>query len=457
MSDLGIGRIIAAMQAGQQAALQRQAARQRAQQLLTEEEERKQRIEEGSLRLKRDKIDSQLAAREGSYLQNILGAGERAIEEAPQLPGIAEAEGPGPAVGPPAALGLPLPVTLPAVPEAGLLEQTMSPVGEVMRLRRKAGEEAAAKQAAELGTFEQKEKIKARYASPAEDLGTFEEKEKIRAKYRPRPSTPAVPGTGAGANWKLKGEAFFESLPPQDQEIIGGLIDYTLDPAKTSSMRGNQRQQVIAAAKRADPGFDMSAYPRRAALRQDFATGKTSKSLDSLNQLSGHLSQLSESFEAEQTGNIQALNAFVNAVATATGDPRVTNATTARTAVAEEVATLMRGGVGTEGATKAWQTNFSPNASPAQQRGAIGTMRHLVGSRLGSLRQRWKTTMGSVRGFDTLLTPEATTLFGGGVEPATGRAGATGGLPSPKSKAEYDALPAGSQYIDPTGQARTKR
>jgi hypothetical protein len=31
-----------------------------------------------------------------------------------------------------------------------------------------------------------------------------------------------------------------------------------------------------------------------------------------------------------------------------------------------------------------------------------------------------------------------------------------GGLPSPKSKEEYDALPPG-QYIDPTGQIRTKR
>ncbi len=186
--DAGIGALIAAMQAGQQAAAQRQAARARAQQLIADEEESKLRLERMRLDMGNERLASKLRAREASYAQNILAVGERAIEEQPQVVGAALGEGPeGPPEGPPAALGLPLPVTMPAIPEAGLLEQTISPAMEAFRLRRQAAEEASGKRAEELGTYEEKEKIRARYAAAPKVEETPEQRTaRIREDVRAR-------------------------------------------------------------------------------------------------------------------------------------------------------------------------------------------------------------------------------------------------------------------------------
>lgn len=56
----------------------------------------------------------------------------------------------------------------------------------------------------------------------------------------------------------------------------------------------------------------------------------------------------------------------------------------------------------------------------------------------------------------TPVAPQATPAMPKEPERPTRREASKGDMPEPKSKAEYDALPSGTRYIDPTGKVRTK-
>lgn len=275
-----------------------------------------------------------------------------------------------------------------------------------------------------------------------------------------------APGTAGGtsaivpllqaANWKLKGQEFLQSLDPMAQDLIGGLLDGSLGAEKATSLRSGERALVTAAVRHVDPTWSMATFNARAQTLKDFTSGTgVANSLTSLNQLADHLKVLKDSFAAEQNGDMPGVNRFVNWVKTSLGHPEVTNAQTARTAVGEEVARLMRGGVGTEGEAKEWEQNFNVAGSPEQQFGAIATAQKLVRGRFGALKQRWHAAMKTDKGFEDFLEPAAQEMFGasGGGTAAPG-APAGGSAKDPARPIKYQGKLVPFSQLPPEMQAR---
>ncbi len=232
----------------------------------------------------------------------------------------------------------------------------------------------------------------------------------------PVPKTPKEPKPtllGADVNWALRGDEFYNTLSPEGQELIGGMVDYTIDPARVLSLRGDSRAQAIAAARRVNKDFDMSVYPQAFATKIEYIRGATQKRIASLNQLADHLGVLTDAANALSNSDLKRVNVFVNWARDQFGDPTITDYQTASTAVAEEVGRLMRGGVGSDAQVKAWEKNFGQNASLDQQLSAIKTTARIVKGALGGIRRGWIAGTKSEKGWDDFLEPSAKALFGG--------------------------------------------
>jgi hypothetical protein len=229
------------------------------------------------------------------------------------------------------------------------------------------------------------------------------------------------------------------NVPQQIKDMIKGIGNYTLDPTKIASIRGNAREMLISAVQQAYPDFDMTNYGVRQQTRKAFTTGPQGQTITANRTAIHHLGQLWDDVNALGNGNWTPLNAIRNEAKTLTGNPAVTNVNTDMQAVATEVAKALRGaGAMSEGEISDWQKNFSPNASPAQMQQAIQRAIRLLGARNEMLSQAYQSGMG--KQMPTFLNDEDVAVLNKmGVSPADfdpnyvkdSNGGVSGGGPKP--------------------------
>lgn len=202
--------------------------------------------------------------------------------------------------------------------------------------------------------------------------------------------------------------ALLQSLPPGTAELVKGIANYQLDPTKVTSLRGNQRQQLISLVSQYDPTFDMTQYPARAALRKSFTSGQYSQALNSANTLIGHLDSLSAAADELHNASFTPWNSMSNALKTVTGDPATTNFKTIADAAGNELAKVFKGTGATDmHSIEEWRSNLNADSSPEQIKGAIRTaIGDLLKSRLDTLQTQYKSAMGHPMDFN-FLTPHA--------------------------------------------------
>jgi hypothetical protein len=215
---------------------------------------------------------------------------------------------------------------------------------------------------------------------------------------------PNDPATGVGdtdpnnAPVLAPGEVdkdYLAKLPPETQGLIKGLTDYTLDATKISSVRGDARQKLVAAAKRYDPSFDMTQFAARQKMRSSVAGGPIGQNLQALNTVIGHIGDLTDKGEKLSNTSYPLWNTVKNAWGSnVMGDPGPTNFEESRQAVASEMAKVFRGaGSMSEKEIGDWKDTLSSAQSPAQMKGAIQTALHLLSSRLDAVKSQYNTTM----------------------------------------------------------------
>lgn len=212
---------------------------------------------------------------------------------------------------------------------------------------------------------------------------------------------------------------FLSKLPTDTQGIVKGLTDYTLDLSKVSSIRGNERQKLAAAAKRYDPSFDMSQYAARAAMRKSVTSGNYSQAINSSNLVIQHLSQLAKIGDELHNTSYPLANMGKNLWSQQTGDADITNFKTTRAAAAAELAKVFKG-TGSSSLTeiKDWEDNLDPNASPEQIKGSITTLvKDLLASRLDTIRSQYTSAMGKPADFSILTDKSRKILKDLGIDP----------------------------------------
>lgn len=165
--------------------------------------------------------------------------------------------------------------------------------------------------------------------------------------------------------------------------------------AERASELGLTMEQII------QKGQDTKAA---AKTLQSFTNGTDARTIQALNNATNHLATLGHLADALDNGNIPLANRIGNAWASATGKAAPTNFNAAKQLVAGELVKAVTGAGGALGDREEYQKALSSIQSPAQLRGAIATVKDLLGSQLHTLELKYNVGTGRTD-FARRLTP----------------------------------------------------
>lgn len=208
----------------------------------------------------------------------------------------------------------------------------------------------------------------------------------------------SLQGTG-NLGFNATGEDFIKQLNPQEQNIVKGLTDYKLDPARTFGLRNDLRARYISYAQQYDPTFDMSQFPSRQKIRSDYTTGKNAKQILGFNTAIKHLGTLDDAIGKTPDSPYTPFNKLQRAAYSrfSSGSPEslgITEEETALNAVAGELANIFKQTGATDPEIKSWVESYNRDASRANRKQYIKTGVILLESRLNSLQDLYERGMG---------------------------------------------------------------
>jgi hypothetical protein len=218
-----------------------------------------------------------------------------------------------------------------------------------------------------------------------------------------------------------------------------------MPPLTGQALRTPWGQAVMAGLAKKYPGYDAKEYKTRQAAIGQFEYGKKGDTVRSLSVSLDHLDTLTEAGKALKNGNVQGFNKLAQTLAEQTGSAVPTNFEAAKSIVADEVVKGILGSGGGVGDREKAQAIFDKVKSPEQLAGAVDQVKKLLRGQLTGLERQYKQSTGR-DDFDRFLSPSARGLEQGGGN----------GPKKIASKADYDALPSGAEFIAPDGSHRRK-
>lgn len=270
---------------------------------------------------------------------------------------------------------------------------------------------------------------------------------------RGQPKGPTWTSDGKGnlinANGDRKVDPTAAAGVEADPNIVQAVIDGRYPPPTGYAATKPAWQAVLQAAAAQDPTFNAGDYHTRYMTRRDFTSGKSAQNITALNTAMNHIGDLDKQVDGLDNTSFTALNRIGNAYADATGDPRIKDFNTNKTAVADELTRVFRQSGGTAADVQGFQNDLDAAGSPAQLHTVIKRMTTLLGSRLDALANQYQQGTGKATDPLQFLNPKAQATYTRltGVAPTTssappgtgaptgGQASAGGGTAIAKAKA----------------------
>jgi hypothetical protein len=184
---------------------------------------------------------------------------------------------------------------------------------------------------------------------------------------------------------------------------------------KPPALRDPQRNALLARARQINPNYNEAGYGDRDIAYRNWINpnGAGFKQIAAFTTVAGHLETLDKLGVALKNNDTQAINSAYNWFQTATGDPAVTNFNAAKQAVAAETIKAITGTAGALRDREEAAAIFGAVQSPAQLKGAIGTVKELINSRLQTSQAMFEAGTGR-QNFDELLPPIVKQTFRAG-------------------------------------------
>ncbi|MBI0474214.1 hypothetical protein D9601_02390 [Sphingomonas sp. MA1305] len=214
------------------------------------------------------------------------------------------------------------------------------------------------------------------------------------------------------AQSQVRGDDYLKTLDPARASQVKALAEGRMDLPKGNALRSPVGASLLADVAQYDPTFDVANAPARSATRKAFTSGQQSKNITSFNMAIGHLGTLAQrAEELHNWGGVPLLNSTINSIGNAalnaSGDPRVSNFNTAKTAVIAELERAFKGAAGTVYDSRQWEGAINSAQSPEQLRGAIGQAAELLQSRIKALKDSYDKGMGTTDQPLPMLSPHA--------------------------------------------------
>lgn len=215
--------------------------------------------------------------------------------------------------------------------------------------------------------------------------------------------TPDIGTTTPDMGSKIFGDEFLKtSVPPELHDIVKKIASYDMDPRTSTSLRGGQREKILAMVAQYDPTYDQALYPSRAAAIKEFNAGGPNSPAGMItagNTAIKHLLQVSDA--AQKLGGVDnawILNMPINKLHIAKeamkNNPALKEYDGAVGKYVEEATKFYRGIGGNEADIQRDLENLTAAQSPTARNAALATQAALMKSKIEALQSRWQTAMG---------------------------------------------------------------
>ena len=219
------------------------------------------------------------------------------------------------------------------------------------------------------------------------------------------------------------------------------------------------RDNLMGQIKAINPQFQEQYYQTFQKTENDAATGDLGKSSKALNTMTGHLQVLKNASDALGGGNIPVLNKIAQSIGVQFGSDAKTTYDAIVHRLAPEVTKAYVAGGGTSGERGTNESDFASSLGQDQRNSNIGISAYLADSLIKANQDQYnRGTYG--RGQQKLISDEAeaarqqlTQLVPANLKKQGGQ---QGGPPLIKTKAEFDALPSGTLYMESNGKTYRK-
>jgi len=219
----------------------------------------------------------------------------------------------------------------------------------------------------------------------------------------------ALARKNSGADVQLAGSTSMRLGAPltdeSQEKLAQAVANYSLDP-KTLSVK--DRAAVLERAIALNPEYQQGDFGNRNLAQRNWVqpNGAGAKQISAFTTVAQHLDTLQELADAQVKTDTPKINSMINYFQTNLGYPEVTNFETARQAVAAEVVKAITGTAGAVTDRVKAEQELSAAASPEQVKGAVDTLKKLIGGRIETARALY--TAGTGRSADEFnkLLPE---------------------------------------------------
>jgi hypothetical protein len=205
----------------------------------------------------------------------------------------------------------------------------------------------------------------------------------------PVPMAPSFPGYN---------QDFLKTLSPEVAREVKAIAEYDRKPYTIGQRGGiyNRRNLMVMdlVNKYTNGTYQEGDFGVRNAVKKEFSqAGQTGKNMTAMDTLYGHVGDLYGAAQALQSGNVTKLNEWAQAIRSQTGDPRVIDFNTARTAVADEMARAMKGAAISDTEIAHWKELFNAADAPEKVQAVIARSFHLLDEREKAIKNKYRIDM----------------------------------------------------------------
>lgn len=223
----------------------------------------------------------------------------------------------------------------------------------------------------------------------------------------------AIPSTARQTGSNPQNEEYLQQLQNQygvdTANLVRKIANYEVSPL-TLSTKGGHREQLLKMVSTFDPTYEQTTYPTIQNTRNEYAKGKGSATVRSLNVAIDHLNTYEELAGALKNGNVQVINSIKNKFQTQFGATAPANLEAAKQIIGAEIVKAIVGAGGGVGERQDAAKAIDAAKTPDQFQGVIATYKKLLAGQLEGHRRQYETN--AKRGdFDKFLSEDVLKLM----------------------------------------------
>jgi hypothetical protein len=233
---------------------------------------------------------------------------------------------------------------------------------------------------------------------------TLDQQKEAREAAQAKGGAADIGTTGTFDPNKPSGAAYLATLPQAEARTVQALAEGRIPWPSGSALRGvgagnGVWTNRVDEALQYDPTLDTATISNNARqkVRADFTSGKSAQTINAMNTVVGHLTDLQQIGTGLSNGPSDTVNAIKNWLVPGGSETGVAinNFDTAKQAVADELTRVYRQAGGSEQDIQSWQSTINAAKSPAELQGAFKTIGGLLESKLGAMQNQYQQGMGT--------------------------------------------------------------